>query len=121
MPDGRQLLFLAGKGDKVLILYDIEQTQGQLVRRSSLARTAAGWEIFLPVGLTVTPDGRFAAFRWVHPINYTTDNLISVVRLHEDGAMEYMGGKEMDVPYYVGDLAFAPLPESGAIDWLMYE
>jgi hypothetical protein len=71
--------------------------------------------------LAVSPDGRYAAFRSVHPIYYTDSNLINLVRIHDNGTLEYLHGKEVEVDYYIGGLAFAPLPANAARDWALYE
>ena len=76
----------------------------------------------LPVRIE-TPDGRFAVFRSINPSHFS-HNLLHVVRLHEDGQLEYLKGKEVDVDYYICAIAIALMPEpnsSAAKVWAMYE
>ena len=118
-PDGRNLLMLTWSL-YLLRQYEVDEARGELVLRSRLDRTVAGWRIDTAGGLTITPDGRYAAF---FSPNY--DNLshalINLVRIHKDGTLEYLHGKEVDVSMHIGDMAFVPFPEAGVEGWVMYE
>ena len=119
-PDSRHLLMLAHDGTRPLSQYEIDEAKGKLILRSWLEWDAPGWTIDTPRAVTVTPDGRYAAFCSVNLANLS-HFLIHVVRIHKDGRLEYLPGKEAEVPYHLSDLAFAPLPEAGVEDWVMYE
>ena len=119
-PGSRNLLMLAHDGTRPLSQYEIDEAEGKLVLRSWLEWDAPGWVIDTPRAVTVTPDGRYAAFCSVNLANLS-HFFIHVVRIHKDGRLEYLPGKEEEVPYHLDDLAFAPLPEASVTDWLMYE
>ena len=119
-PDGRRVLMLTLFGTHRLSLFDLDETEGKLVRLSWVDENAPGWNMLSPHAVAVTPDGRHAAFASANPKSLS-HYLISLVRIHEDGTLEYLNGKELDTQYRVQTIAFAPLPEAGVEDWLMYE
>jgi hypothetical protein len=119
-PNGRFVLLLSLYGAYRLSLFELDEAQGTLTRRSWIDEYGPGWKILSPRAVAVSPDGRYVAFRAQNPKNLAHD-LISIVRIHEDGALEYLHGKEMEVPYLQYTMAFAPLPETAAQDWTLYE
>lgn len=124
-PDSRRLLIF-GPGDAFLKQYDINSQTGRLTKcnENDWNWDDMGGEMSLPMCLTVTPDGRYAAFRSAK--DYPPDaqhNWIHVVRLNEDGTTTYLPDKRIEVDHYIGAMAFATLPPKNATgpEWTLYE
>ena len=90
------MLALRG-GIRLLSQYEGDEAEGKLILRFWVERNAPGWSIDNPRAVTVTPDGRYAAFSSQNPANLS-HFLIHVVRIHEYGRLEYLPGKEAEVP-----------------------
>ena len=118
-PDSRRLLIFS-EAAHVLISYDINPVTGQLWRVGEIERGAPGWTMSGMRAPAVTPDSRFAVFVSHNP-STSGHMLIHVVRIHEDGRLEYLPGKTVDVDFHICNLGFAPIFYNAARDWMLYE
>lgn len=119
-PDGRHLLMLSDTGEKSLMLLELNESTGRLAEYSWINHYAPGWLLTGPHALALTPDGRFAVFAsWDR--QDLTRNFIHVVRIHDDGTLEYLNGKEVNVNYIINTIGIAPFPQSGTQCWTYYE
>lgn len=105
----------------ILTNYRIDLQSGKLSQAARLPIAEDSYYAGEGTGLTVTPDGRFLAFRSnrLAPVGH---NWINVVRIAADGQFEYLKDKQVEVDHYLNDLAFTWLPQDAAgPQWALYE
>lgn len=126
-PDSRHLMMLS-QGKRTLTQFDINPTDGTLTEHEQkISPPDSDYTFGGPFGLTVTPDGRYAAFRSINsgndPNHWLYHNWINIVRLNDDGTMTFLRDKRVDVDHYIGAMAFATLPPKNATgpQWTLYE
>jgi hypothetical protein len=118
--DSRHLL-QAGPGQYLLRSYNTTLSNGTLTLMGGIPPTAPGFTVGPPFTLAVSPDGCFTTFVSQNYNNLAHD-LLQVARIHEDGTLEYLNGKEFDVDQYISALAFVPLPPPNAAKgWGLYQ
>lgn len=122
-PDGSRL-YLLNWGKTTLYCFAFDRQTGKLQKLSGLVNEKGQVFGSAPRSLAISPDGRFAAFRCeslLTPGEYD----LNLVRLYEDGRMEYLPEKTVTTNAPLNALAFGPIPpplvNAAAPGWGLYE
>jgi hypothetical protein len=121
-PNGKFLIAIAiGTLYKPQIVsYSVDQDTGEITLADMILGSVTKWNN--PNEITVSPDSKYVL---VTSIGLGSVNYIQVVRLHEDGSLEWLPEKTFYSPHYFSDLKFLPLPVppplSADDNWTSYE
>ena len=119
-PDNR-FLIMVSEGTVTAELFKLDTEQDVWASYSQIGSKTPGWQMILPYTPAVTPDSRYLLFRSNNHLNLNHDWL-HITRIHEDGTLEYLPGREVDLDQHVGALAIIPLPpkNKAAPEWGLY-
>ena len=118
-PDSRRLL-LAGGGRASIKLFKVDEASEQLIVQHTLFIGENGPAYGGQRGIAITPDGRYVAL--CDQYGYTNQDIIWLVRIHENGFMEYLPGKDFVISPRIEDLAFVGYSRASTGEaWTIYE
>ena len=105
-PDGKHLIMLNG-GYHFIISFSVNQETGKLAQVDYLEGPVP-----VPTGMihnfTITPDSKYLVTACLYPSGGSGEQTLDVMRLHEDGRIEWLTDKRFTINGYPSDMEFVP-------------